>query len=155
VGGSEYVERLTDELEAEAMRLIRQIDDLGGAVTAIEQGFIQGEIQNAAYEYQRQIESGARIIVGVNRYQAERENPIELFKLDPALERGQIEGLREVKASRSMGEVKARLQDLEAAARSGANLMPPILACVDCFTTLGEISDCLRGVFGESAGGHA
>jgi methylmalonyl-CoA mutase N-terminal domain/subunit len=149
VGGSEHIEALTDAIEAGVHQYLGRIDNMGGALRAIESGYIQGEIQNSAYEYQRAVESGRRVVVGVNRFQLEDERPVPTFHLDPALERSQIDRLRQVRSSRSRTAVDARLSALEEAARSGANLMPPILDAVDSYVTVGEISDRLRAVFGE------
>jgi methylmalonyl-CoA mutase N-terminal domain/subunit len=121
---------------------------MGGTLRAIETGYIQNEIQNAAYQYQRDIESGERIVVGVNRFQQD-ERSAPTFRLDPSLERSQVEGLRQVRASRSHSQVESRLAELERAARCNDNLMPPILAATDAWATVGEISDRLRAVFGE------
>lgn len=149
VGGSEYVERLTDEIEEAARRYIEQIDALGGTLAAIERGYIQTEIQSAAYDFQKQVESGEQIVVGVNRFQIPENRSIPIFRLDPALERQQVERLREVRASRSTSEVESRLAALEEAARGTENLMPRIIACCDAWVTVGEISDRLRAVYGE------
>jgi methylmalonyl-CoA mutase N-terminal domain/subunit len=149
LGGSEHVEALTDAIEAGVHDYLRRIDEMGGTLRAIERGYIQSEIQNSAYEYQREVESGRRVVVGVNRFQLEDERPVPTFRLDPALERSQTESLRQVRNSRSQTAVDARLAALEDAARSGTNLMPPILEAVDSYVTVGEISDRLRAVFGE------
>jgi methylmalonyl-CoA mutase, N-terminal domain len=148
VGGSEHIEALTDSLECGVLEYLGRIDSLGGALRAIEIGYIQNEIQNAAYEYQREIESGKRIVVGVNRFQME-ERPVPTFHLNPEMERGQIESLRNVRATRSQEAVKEKLTALEQAARSETNLMPPIVEAAGVYATVGEISDCLRTVFGE------
>src|SRR5262249_36892059 len=123
-------------------------DAIGGTLRAIEIGYIQNEIQNAAYECQREIESGARIVVGVNRFQQE-ERAAPAFRPDQESERAQIEGLRNVRASRSRPLVEQKLAALQQAARDGTNLMPPILDAADAFATVGEISDRLRAEFGE------
>jgi methylmalonyl-CoA mutase N-terminal domain/subunit len=149
VGGSEHIEGLTDSIEQGVLAYLKRIDEAGGTLRAIETGYIQNEIQNAAYEYQRAIESGNRTVVGVNRFQLEEARAVPTFRLDPALEQAQIAGLRQVRASRSQSAVEDRLKALEQAARSGDNLMPPILAAADAYATVGEISDRLRGVFGE------
>ena len=149
LGGSTYVERLTDEIEAGVRIYLDRIDLLGGAIPAIEQGYIQREIQNAAYDYQRGIESGSNVIVGVNKFAQEQTGSIPIFKIDPTLERQQVERLREVRASRSASEVAARLDALEQAARGTDNLLPHILASTEAYATVGEISDRLRRVFGE------
>jgi methylmalonyl-CoA mutase, N-terminal domain len=149
VGGSEHIEALTDSIECGVIDYLRRIDAMGGALKAIEKGYIQNEIQNSAYEYQREVESGKRVVVGVNRFQMDGERAVPIFRLDPALERSQVEKLRQVRASRSQAAVDRKLAAREQAARSGANLMPPILDAVDCYVTVGEISDRLRTVFGE------
>jgi len=122
---------------------------MGGTLQAIEAGYIQNEIQNAAFDYQRAIESGAQTVVGVNRFRMEDEAPIPTFRLDPALEQAQIDRLRQVRASRSQAEVAARLDRLEQAARGSQNLLPLILDAAESYATTGEISDRLRSVFGE------
>jgi methylmalonyl-CoA mutase N-terminal domain/subunit len=149
VGGSWAVEEMTDRLEAEAREYLQRIARLGGTLAAIESGYIQSEIQNAAYDYQRGIESGEIVIVGVNRYRQKDGAKIPAFKVDPELERAQVERLRELRASRSASDVAARRSALEAAAKGTENLMPHILACCEAKATVGEISDTLRGVFGE------
>src|SRR5579884_452874 len=148
-GGSEYIEQLTDELEAGAKDYIARIDAIGGAVKAIERGYLQSEIQNSAYQYQKAIEEGRQIVVGVNKFQTEDAEPLKPFRIDPELEPRQIERLRKVRASRSASTVSQRLAALDAAARSGENLMPHILESCRAFATVGEISDTLRRVFGE------
>ncbi len=148
VGGSEAIEALTDSIEKGVLDYLGRIDAMGGTLAAIEAGYIQGEIQNAAYEYQREIESGKRIVVGVNRFQQE-ERAVPTFHLDPGLERSQVESLRQVRASRSPSAVAEKLAALDEAARGTANLMPPILEAAGVYATVGEISDSLRRVFGE------
>jgi methylmalonyl-CoA mutase N-terminal domain/subunit len=149
VGGSFCIEELTDRIEREALDYIRRIDGMGGALRAIEKGFIQAEIQNAAFQFQKDIESGKRIIVGVNRFQMEEREKTPVFRIDPALERAQIESLRELKASRDAETLRASLERLETAARGTENLMPAILDAAEAWATVGEISDTLRRVFGE------
>jgi methylmalonyl-CoA mutase N-terminal domain/subunit len=122
---------------------------VGGTLRAIESGYIQSEIQNAAYDYQRAIESGERIVVGVNRFQQQDGQAIPTFRLDPALERAQVERLRQLRASRSALAVEQKLAALEQTARSDGNLMPAILEAAESYATVGEISDRLRAVFGE------
>jgi methylmalonyl-CoA mutase, N-terminal domain len=149
LGGSYYVEKLTDEIELGARRYLEQIDALGGTLAAIEKGFIQGEIQNAAYAYQQAVERGKTVVVGVNRFQqGERHSPA-VFRLDPELERQQVERLRELRSSRAAEPVAQSLCELERAARSSDNLLPRIVAACEALATLGEISDTLRKVFGE------
>ena len=149
VGGSVYIEELTDRIERGAEEYIARIDAMGGTLAAIESGFIQGEIQNAAYEFQQSVERGDTVVVGVNRFRQPEEHPLAAFHMDPALERTQVERLRELRASRPAAEVEARLEALEQAARGADNLMPRILAACEAYATVGEISDRLRRVFGE------
>jgi methylmalonyl-CoA mutase N-terminal domain/subunit len=148
-GGSSHIEKLTDEIERGAEEYIGRIDAMGGTLAAIERGFIQAEIQNAAYAYQQSVERGDAVVVGVNKFQQDEQEPPTMFRLDPALEAQQIARLRELRASRDGHAVETRLCALEAAARSSDNLMPHILACAEAYGTVGEISDRLRAVFGE------
>jgi methylmalonyl-CoA mutase, N-terminal domain len=149
LGGSYAIEQLTDEIERGARQYIERIEAMGGTLAAIEANYIQNEIQNAAYEYQQAVESGAAVVVGVNRFkQEEGETPVP-FRLDPELEQQQIERLREVRASRDRVVFEDRLRALEKAARASDNLMPHILSCAEAHATVGEISDRLRAVFGE------
>jgi methylmalonyl-CoA mutase N-terminal domain/subunit len=148
-GGSIYIEELTDKIERGAVECIGSIDAMGGTLAAIEKGWIQTQIQNAAYEYQQQVERGEKIVVGVNRFRQDGEQPLTAQRIDPEIERQQVERLREVRASRDRGTVETRLDALEQAARSSDNLMPPIVAACDALATVGEISDRLRNVFGE------
>jgi methylmalonyl-CoA mutase N-terminal domain/subunit len=127
----------------------KSIDDLGGVLRAIETGYIQREIQKAASDYQQQIEKQERIVVGVNRFRTERQEPIPTLRVDPAIEREQIDRLNALRARRDGGKAKAAVADVESRARSGANLMPAILRAVEAQATVGEISDALRRVFGE------
>ena len=149
VGGSECIEALTDAIESGVADYLKQIDGMGGTLRAIECGFIQGQIQNSAYEYQRAVESGERVVVGVNRFRMDADGAVPAFRIDPALERTQVERLRQVRASRSAAEVERTLHALEAAARGTENLLPPILEAAAAHVTVGEISDRLRLVFGE------
>ncbi len=149
LAGSFYVEKLTDELEAEATELINKIDEMGGVVSAIEQGWIQRQIEQAAYEYGQSIERGERTIVGVNKFQSEKETPMDLMKIDEAVGQGQVEKLKRVKAQRDNAEVDRRLQAVAEAARGTENLMPFILDAVRSYASVGEICNTLRGVFGE------
>jgi methylmalonyl-CoA mutase, N-terminal domain len=148
LGGSEYVEALTNTMETEAEVIIAKIDGMGGMLAAIEKRYPQNEIQNAAYAYQRSIESGERVIVGVNRFQTD-EARVPVFRVNPAVERAQLERLRQVRASRSATEVEAMLNQLEAAARGTENLMPHIVRASAALATVGEMSDRLSRVFGE------
>ena len=149
VGGSETIESLTDSIERGALEYLERIEAMGGTLRAIEAGYIQNEIQNAAFVCQKAVESGEQVVVGVNRFRMEGESPIPTFRLDPALEQAQIDRLREVRASRSPAEVAQRLDRLEQAARGGDNLLPLILDAAEAYATVGEISDRLRVVFGE------
>jgi methylmalonyl-CoA mutase N-terminal domain/subunit len=148
-GGSAHIEQLTDSIERGVAEYLKRIDEAGGTLRAIETGYIQSEIQNAAYEWQRAVESGERVVVGVNRFQKEGERPPTTFRIDPALERAQVERLRQVRASRNSAAVSQKLEALETAARGDANLMPAIIDAAGEHATLGEISDRLRTVFGE------
>ncbi|MCC6857478.1 MAG: methylmalonyl-CoA mutase [Bryobacterales bacterium] len=149
VGGSESIEQLTDRIEEEARKYLDRIATFGGTLAAIERGYMQGEIQNAAYQYQKAVDSGEQAVVGVNRFRTGEAQGIPTFRLDPAVEKAQVERLRALRASRHEAEVRASLDRLAAAAQGSANLMPPILAAAEVYATVGEISDTLRGVFGE------
>lgn len=149
LGGSEYVEGLTDKLEAEAREYIARIDAMGGTIAAIENGYIQGEIQNAAYQYQRDVESGKAIVVGVNRFESEGQEATPVFQIRPEVEQAQVRRLREMRASRDAVEWKRSIEGLKQAALDGRNLMPLILESARAYATVGEISDTLRNVFGE------
>jgi methylmalonyl-CoA mutase N-terminal domain/subunit len=149
VAGSYAIEQLTDDIERGAREYIERIDAMGGTLAAIENNYIQNEIQNAAYEYQRAVEKGDAVVVGVNRFKQEEGETPAPFRLDPELEKRQIAGLRELRASRDQSAIEDRLGALEGAARSSDNLMPHILACAEAHVTVGEISDRLRSVFGE------
>jgi methylmalonyl-CoA mutase N-terminal domain/subunit len=149
VGGSQAIESLTDSIESGVLDYLRRIDDMGGALRAIESGYIQSEIQNSAYEYQRAVESGERIVVGVNRFQQAADTSVPSFRFDPQLERTQVEKLRQVRASRDQFITDGKLSALESAARTSANLMPFILEAAAAYATVGEISGRLRRVFGE------
>ena len=149
LGGSYYLETLTDSIEREARRYIERIEDLGGALAAIEQGFQQREIQENSYRLQKQVEAGRRTVVGVNKFQTE-EAPVEGgFRLDAAVAQRQIDRLKRVRARRDGARARALLARLEETARSDANLMPVFIECVENYVTLGEICSVLRNVFGE------
>jgi len=149
LGGSYYVESLTDEIEKRASDYIAKIDQIGGAVAAVEKGYIQQEIQESAYRYQKEIESGDRVVVGVNRLQTEEPPPKGLLKVDPRVREVQIKRLAELRAWRDAKKVGASLEQLQKVAQGDGNLMVPILDCVRSYCTLGEICDILRQVFGE------
>jgi methylmalonyl-CoA mutase, N-terminal domain len=148
-GGSEAIEALTDSIEEGVRAYLKTIDEMGGTLRAIETGFIQNEIQTAAYAYQREVESSARVVVGVNRFQLPEDHRAAALRLDPASERAQLERVRQVRASRSQEAVDQKLAALEETARATGNLVPPILEAAACYATVGEISDRLRAVFGE------
>jgi methylmalonyl-CoA mutase N-terminal domain/subunit len=131
------------------MALIGKIDQAGGVIACIEDGFIQRQIENSAYSFQCLVESGERIVVGVNRFQTDEEAAPPLLRLDPAVEADQVARLHAVRASRNQDEVDAALRQLREAATGSANLMPMILAAVKAYTTIGEICQVLREVFGE------
>lgn len=149
LGGSYFVESLTDEMERGVYDYFRRIDELGGVIPAIEQGFFQREIADASYEYQQRVESKEQIIVGVNEYVAEEETPVPILKIGPEIEAKQLERLREVKARRDDGAVRAALDKVRATAQGPDNLLPPILDAVRAYATLEEIVDELKAVFGE------
>jgi methylmalonyl-CoA mutase N-terminal domain/subunit len=149
LAGSFYIEKTTREIEDAVMDYINQIDKLGGAPKAIEKGFIQKEIQNSAYDYQKDVEDKKRVVVGVNQFQSEEETMKDLLKVNPKIEKQQIKKLEEVKISRKENEVKEKLNDLKEAANSDKNVMPFILECVKSYATLGEVCDQLRDIFGE------
>jgi methylmalonyl-CoA mutase N-terminal domain/subunit len=147
-GGSFAVESLTDSLEREALDYLDRIDRMGGMLAAIESGWAQREIQEAAYRHQRAIEAGERIVVGVNAFR-NGDAPIPVLSVDPELETGQVARLREHRARRNARAVAEALGALEAASRTEENLMPGILAAVEMGATVGEISDVFRRVHGE------
>lgn len=149
LGGSYAVEYMTNEIEARAREYIQKIDEMGGVLRAIEIGWIQKEIQEAAYRYQKALEHGEEVVVGVNRFQVDQQEHIPILKIDDSIERAQIESLRALRSERDNAAVDAALDGVEAAARGSDNLMPPILRAVECYATVGEISDRLRKVFGE------
>ena len=149
LAGSYYIEKLTDEVEARAQEYIDQIDRMGGAVAAIEKGFIQKEIGASAYRFQREIEKGERIIVGLNRFQTHEDKLTGLLKVDPEVGAKQVARLQELKNTRDNAAVQQALAELKIAAEGTDNLMPPILKAVKALATLGEVCDTLRGVFGE------
>jgi methylmalonyl-CoA mutase N-terminal domain/subunit len=149
LGGSYAIESLTNALEREAERLISEIDRRGGARKCVEEGWIQREIQDSAYRHQQALEAKETLVVGVNAFQKEEKVPIEVFRIDPEVEAEQVKRLAALKARRSSPAVVQALDELERKARSDGNLMPPILAAVEVYATVGEISDRLRSVFGE------
>jgi methylmalonyl-CoA mutase N-terminal domain/subunit len=148
LGGSYFIEKLTDELEQRASGLIEQIDDRGGAVAAIEQGFIQEEIEQSAFRYQQQVESGERVIVGVNEFHEADEEPIELHRLDPAAERRQLERTARLRAERNAEAAAAALARVREAARGTENMLPPMREALRARSTVGEICEALREEWG-------
>jgi methylmalonyl-CoA mutase N-terminal domain/subunit len=150
LAGSYFVEYLTHEIEKRAQEYIEKIDALGGALRAIEQGYIQREIQEAAYRTQQAIERGEQIVVGVNRFVTEAEPPAKILRVDERVQAEQIKRVQQVRASRDPAKVSELLGRLETAARQpDAELMPLFVACVEHYVTLGEICDVLRRIFGE------
>jgi methylmalonyl-CoA mutase, N-terminal domain len=148
LGGAYFIEALTDELEAKAWELIERIDELGGAVAAIEQGFVQDEIEQAAFRWQQEVEAGERVIVGVNRFTEGDGEPIELHRLDPAAEQRQLERTARVRAERNADEAKARLEAVRDVARGEGNLLVPMREALRARCTVGEICNALRDEFG-------
>jgi methylmalonyl-CoA mutase N-terminal domain/subunit len=155
LAGSYYIESLTDELEKKACEYLDRIEDMGGAVTAIETGYMQREIQEASYAYQQAVDDGKKIIVGVNRFQEENEEPKMIFRVNPEAEQAQLIRLRKTREERDNAAVEASLSRLEAVCRDGdspagaGNLMPPIVEAVEAYASIGEISGVMRTVFGD------
>jgi len=149
VAGSYAIEKLTNEIEAGAQDYISKIDAMGGVLRAIETGYIQQEIQKSAYEYQQAVDGGAQVVVGVNRFQADEERAIPMLQVDPDIERTQVARLNALRARRDASKSSATLAEVERHARGKENLMPAILAAVEAYATVGEISDALRRAFGE------
>jgi methylmalonyl-CoA mutase N-terminal domain/subunit len=149
LAGSYHVEYLTDEIERRAEEYIATIDKLGGAVAAIENGFQQREIQQASYKYQQAVESRDEIVVGVNRFDVEGEEPTDILRIDPELERRQVDKLKKLKSTRDNDAVKRALKRVSENAAGEANLMPAIVDAVRVYATLGEVSDAMRERFGE------
>jgi methylmalonyl-CoA mutase, N-terminal domain len=149
MGGSYLIESLTQQLEQKAAEYLSKIDDLGGAVAAIERGYLQREIQNAAYLYQREIETKERIIVGVNQFTSGDEPPTDILKVNPELEEKQKQSVAKVRAERDGAKAAQALKHVETAARDDSNVMPTIVDAVRAWCTLGEIADAMRQVFGE------
>jgi methylmalonyl-CoA mutase N-terminal domain/subunit len=149
LAGSYFIESLTDRLEQEALAYLKRIDDMGGTLAALDSGFQQGEIQDAAFDWQHEVDSGERVIVGVNRFEVEETARADLLQVDSALQEDQIAALRALRAERNASEAEGALERLRNAARSADNLMPPIIECVERECSVGEISDALRMVFGK------
>jgi methylmalonyl-CoA mutase N-terminal domain/subunit len=148
LGGSYAIEKMTDEIEAEAEKYILKIDAMGGILRAIERGYVQREIQESSYRYQKQIEARTRIVVGVNRFATATQTPIDLMVVDESVGAHQCRRLAELRAERDAAATQEALDRLRLAARGRVNLMPAILRAVEALATVGEISDCLRSVFG-------
>jgi methylmalonyl-CoA mutase N-terminal domain/subunit len=148
LGGSWYLEQLTDKMEAEATRYMEKIDDMGGIVRAVELGFPQHEIADSAFQDQKRVDSGDRKIVGINCHVEDGADPIPTLAIDPEVESGQVRLIKEVRANRDSKKVEAALAAVHAACAGDANLMPPILDAVKAEVTLGEICDVFREEFG-------
>jgi methylmalonyl-CoA mutase, N-terminal domain len=148
LGGSYFIESLTDELEARALELIERVDELGGSVEAIERGFIQAEIEQSAFEWQQQVESGERPIVGVNRFQEDAGERVELYRLDPEAERRQLERTVRVRTERNADEAARALEAVREAARDETNLLPLMREALRAYCTVGEICETLRMEWG-------
>ena len=149
MGGSYFVEELTNQIEAEAWKYIEKIDAMGGAVSAIEEGYMQKEIADASYRYQTAIESNEKLIVGVNKFTVEEEVAPPLFKVDDSIRKIQTEKIAKVKAERDENNVQQLLAKLEQNAKDGSNVMPTIIESVEAYATLGEVADVFRKTFGE------
>jgi methylmalonyl-CoA mutase N-terminal domain/subunit len=148
LGGSYFVEALTDELEARAWELIGRVDELGGAVAAVEAGFVQDEIEQAAFAFQQQVEAGERVIVGVNAFEEESDERVELLRIDPEAERRQLARTARLRAERNAGTAEAALSAVREAARGDANLLPLMREALRAHCTVGEICETLRGEWG-------
>jgi methylmalonyl-CoA mutase N-terminal domain/subunit len=148
LGGSYYLEELTNRLEAEAYDYFRRIEELGGVVAAIRENFFQREIAEASFRYQAEVEAEERIVVGVNHYELDEDEPIPILRIDPELERKQVERVQALRARRDSGPVEAALAELKAAAAGDRNLMEPILAAAKAYVTMGEMCDAFREVWG-------
>ncbi len=149
LAGSYAIEQMTDEVEEHASEYLKKIEAMGGMLRAIETGYVQREIQESAYRYQKAIETQEQIVVGVNRFQLEDEPPVQLLRIDPALEQAQIERVRALRERRNSTAVTEALSKLEHASGTNENLLPRILECVEAYATVGEISNTLRRVWGE------
>jgi methylmalonyl-CoA mutase N-terminal domain/subunit len=149
LAGSYAIEELTSEIERRAVDYLDKIDALGGTLRAIETGYIQREIQNSAYEYQRAVETKDAIVVGVNQFESDAESQVKTLRVDPSIEQDQIERLQALRARRDANITEAALQKLEEAAQGTDNVVPRILECVEALATVGEISNRLRSVWGE------
>ena len=149
VGGSYVIEEMTDRIEREALAIIERIDATGGTLSAIEAGVIQREVQESAYRAQQAIDAGESVVVGVNRFTSDEPQAIEVFQIDPAIERQQVERVRALRASRHGATCRQAIDRIVATARDGSNVVPAIIDAVEARATVGEISDAMRTVFGE------
>jgi methylmalonyl-CoA mutase, N-terminal domain len=149
LAGSFAIEELTNQLETKATEYIQKIDDLGGMLKAIEQGFPQREIQEAAYQYQKSVENKTEIVVGVNKFQIDEDETIPTLRIDEQIEKNQVARLRAIREKRDKSKAESSLNNLKSSAQTDENLLPKILECVENYVTVGEISHCLRGVWGE------
>jgi methylmalonyl-CoA mutase N-terminal domain/subunit len=154
VGGSYAIEEMTNRIETEASEMIGAIDAIGGTLKAIETGYIQRQIQDAAYRTQQSIDTGETIVVGVNKYTDDRRASTELFRVDPMIERQQADRVRAVRAGRSPHAWRMSVDAVEQAARGGENLVPVLIRAVEAHATLGEIADAMRRAFGEYRNGN-
>jgi methylmalonyl-CoA mutase N-terminal domain/subunit len=152
LAGSYFVEALTNEVEAAAWNYIHKIDAMGGSVAAIEQGYMQNEIAASSYKYQHDIQTGEKVIVGVNKFTVEEEPLKDIFTVDDSIRKLQIDKINAVKAERNSNKAQEALKKLDAAARGDQNVMPFILEAAEAYATLGEIADTMRNVFGEYKG---
>ncbi|MDQ6783447.1 MAG: methylmalonyl-CoA mutase family protein [Actinomycetota bacterium] len=148
LGGSYFIESLTDEVEVAAWEYLEKIDAMGGAVAAIESGFMADEIEDAAYAYTKAVDASEKVIVGVNRYHDDQPDPVEVFPIDPALQAAQVERVRKTRADRDASALRAAMEDLAAAAKGTDNILPPMKEALKRRATLGEVSDVLADVFG-------
>ncbi len=148
-GGSYLIEELTDKIEEESWALMQKIEDLGGVIPAIEQGFIQRQIEDSAYDYQMKVESKERIVVGVNEFQSTEDMKVPLLRIDPEVEKAQVGRVQAVREKRDADQVQKRLAELRQIAQSESNVMTSIVEAVKAYATIGEICDVMRGVFGE------
>ncbi|MFN3534447.1 MAG: methylmalonyl-CoA mutase family protein, partial [Desulfatiglandales bacterium] len=148
LGGSYFVEALTNQMEEEAFEIIRKIDEMGGMLGAIEKHYPQQEIADSAYRYQLQIDSGERTLVGVNKYVTEEEIPVEILEIDEALERLQVEKLHRIKEERDQAKVRESLERVGEACEKGLNIMEPVIEAVKNYCTLQEVCDVYRKVYG-------
>jgi len=149
LAGSYAIEELTTEIEQRVVNYLNKIDALGGTLHAIESGYIQREIQNSAYEYQRAVETNDAIVVGVNQFQSDEGSQVKTLRVDPSVEADQIKRLKSLRERRESAATELALMNLEQAARSAENVVPRILECVEAFATVGEIRNQLRSVWGE------